>query len=161
MKNVAKFWRNFPLIFVLQLPGKLATRNFTQIPPHIRTSNSTRLNQNSFTTILWELVGPTFLVCKEFLAFLSVFPFFLWEFQGATRLGATGLRGSEREICLWEGLWEDLCFRGFQRFSEGLRGFQRFWEVFRGFSKALSETLSECHFPLRVAGRVAPNCVAP
>ena len=24
----------------------------------------------------------------------------LWEFQGATRLGATGLRGSEREICL-------------------------------------------------------------
>ena len=25
---------------------------------------------------------------------------FLQEFQGATRLGATGLRGSEREICL-------------------------------------------------------------
>ena len=24
----------------------------------------------------------------------------LWEFQGSTRLGATGLRGSEREICL-------------------------------------------------------------
>ena len=43
--------------------------------------------------------------------------------------------------------------------------FQRFLEVFRGFSKALSETLSEtlseCHFPLRVAGRVAPNRVAP
>ena len=39
---------------------KLATRNFTQIPPHIRTSNSTRLNQNSFTAILWELVGPIF-----------------------------------------------------------------------------------------------------
>ena len=45
-------------------------------------------------------------------------------------------------------------FRGFQRFSEVFRGFQR-------FSKALSETLSECHFPLRVAGRVAPNRVAP
>ena len=29
-------------------------------------------------------------------------------------------------------------------------------EVFRGLSKALSETLSECHFPLRVAGHVAP-----
>ena len=28
--------------------------------------------------------------------------------QGATRLGATGLRASEREICLWEGLWEGL-----------------------------------------------------
>ena len=58
-KNAAKFWRNFPLIFVLQFPGKLATRYFTRIPPHIRTSNSTRLNQNSFTAILWELVGPT------------------------------------------------------------------------------------------------------
>ena len=45
-------------------------------------------------------------------------------------------------------------FRAFQRFSEVFRGFQR-------FSKALSETLSECHFPLRVAGRVAPNRVAP
>ena len=46
-------------------------------------------------------------------------------------------------------------FRGFQKV---FRGFQRFLEVFRGFSKALSETLSECHFPLRVAGRVAPSC---
>ena len=42
-----------------------------------------------------------------------------------------------------------------------MRGFQRSSEVFRGFSKDLSETLSECHFPLRVAGRVAPNRVAP
>ena len=60
MKNAAKFWRNFPLLFVLQFPGKLAIRNFTQIPPHITTSNSTRLNQNSFTTIPWELVGPKY-----------------------------------------------------------------------------------------------------
>ena len=56
-----------------------------------------------------------------------------------------------------------MVFRGFQRF---FRGFQRFseiffLEVFRGFSKALSETLSECHSPLRVAGRVAPNRVTP
>ena len=52
--------------------------------------------------------------------------------------------------------------RGFQRFSEVFRGFQRFFKgPLRGFSKALSETLSECHFPLRVAGRVAPNRVAP
>ena len=49
-------------------------------------------------------------------------------------------------------------FRGFQRF---FKSFQRFSEVFKSFSKALSETLSECHFPLRVAGRVAPNRVAP
>ena len=46
-------------------------------------------------------------------------------------------------------------------FSEVFRGFQRFSEVFRDFSKALSEPLSECHFPLRVAGRVAPKRVAP
>ena len=52
-------------------------------------------------------------------------------------------------------------FRAFQSFSELFRDFQRFFQVFRGFSKALSETLSECHFPLRVAGRVAPNRVAP
>ena len=44
-------------------------------------------------------------------------------------------------------------------FSEVFRGLQRFSVVFRDFqkfSKALSEPLSECHFPLRVAGRVAP-----
>ena len=52
-------------------------------------------------------------------------------------------------------------FRAFHRFSEVLRGLQRFLEVFRAFSKTLSETLSECHFLLRVAGRVAPNRVAP
>ena len=39
-----------------------------------------------------------------------------------------------------------------------MRGFS---EIFRGFSKVLSEPLSECHFPLRVAGRVAPNRVSP
>ena len=48
-------------------------------------------------------------------------------------------------------------FRGFQRFSE----LSEISEVFRGFSEALSEPLSECHFPLRVPGRVAPNRVAP
>ena len=32
----------------------------------------------------------------------------LEKVQGATRLGETGLRASEREICLWEGLSEDL-----------------------------------------------------
>ena len=36
--------------------------------------------------------------------------YFFWgKVQGAARLGAKGLRASEREICLWEGLWEDLC----------------------------------------------------
>ena len=53
---------------------------------------------------------------------------------------------------------------GCQRFSEVFRGFQRVSGVFRGFqrfSEALSEPLSECHFPLRVAGLVAPDRVAP
>ena len=60
LTNAVKFLWNFSLIFVLQFPGKLAAWNFTQIPPHIRISNSTRLNQNSFTAILWELLGRKF-----------------------------------------------------------------------------------------------------
>ena len=64
--------------------------------------------------------------------------------------GNLPLRGSLRGPLRGDG------FRAFQSLSELFRAFQRFSEVFRGFSKALSETLSECHFPLRVAGRVAP-----
>ena len=70
------------------------------------------------------------------------------------------IRGNRTER-FWEG---NLPLRGSLRgslrgrVSEVLRGFQRFSEVLR---KTLSETLSECHFPLRVAGRVAPNRVAP
>ena len=74
-------------------------------------------------------------------------------------IGATGPRASEREICLWEGLWEGgfseilqrflEVFRGFKRFSEVLRSFQRFQEIFERFSEVLSETLSEADFPLR------------
>ena len=83
------------------------------------------------------------------------------------RLRGNTIRGNRPER-FWEGnlplrgplrgsLWGRVSevLRGFQR------GFQRFLEVFRGFAKALSETLSECHFPLRVVGRVAPNRVAP
>ena len=33
-KNAAKFWRNFSQIFVLQFPGKMATKNFTKNPRH-------------------------------------------------------------------------------------------------------------------------------
>ena len=75
--------------------------------------------------------------------FLTRNTLFLWELQGATRLGATGLRGSEREICLWGSLRGSLrgrvsdVFRGFQRFSDVFRGFQRFLEVFRGFQRFL------------------------
>ena len=48
------------------------------------------------------------------------------EFQGATQLGATELRGSERESAsekVSERISEREGFRGFQRFSEVLRGF--------------------------------------
>ena len=84
------------------------------------------------------------------------------------------IRGNRPER-FWEGKWhservsertsERDGFRASQRFLEFFRAFSEvfrgFLEVFRGFSKALSEPLSECHFPLRVAGRVAPNGVAP
>ena len=77
-----------------------------------------------------------------------------------TRRKIKGQHDSSERVSEREG------FRGFQRFSEVCRGFERLSEVFqrpslRGFSKALSETLLECRFPLRVAGRVAPNRVAP
>ena len=58
--------------------------------------------------------------CKRAaLANVPSFRYYSEKDEGAARLGATGLRGSEREICLWEGLWEG----GFQRFSEFFRGF--------------------------------------
>ena len=67
-------------------------------------------------------------------------------------IGATGLRASEKEICLWEGLWEggfSEVFRGFQRFLEVSRGFQRFFRGFQSSSQrpsqrqiSLSEALS-------------------
>ena len=71
------------------------------------------------------------------------------------------MRGKSASERVSERISEREGFRGFQRFSEVFRGFERFLEVFRGFSKTLSESISECHFPLRVAGRVAPNRVAP
>ena len=71
-------------------------------------------------------------------------------------------RGNRPEVLRGKSASERVSEReGFQKFSElleVLRGFERFSE---GFSEALSEPLSECHFPLRVAGPVAPNRVAP
>ena len=96
---------------------------------------------------------------------LALWLSFVGVSRGNTMLGATGLRGSERKKSASERVSERISeregFRGFQRFLEVLRGFERILEVFRGFSKALSEPLLECHFPLRVVGRVAPNRVAP
>ena len=71
------------------------------------------------------------------------------------------LRGKSASERVSERISEREGFGGFQRFSEVFRGFQRFLEVFRGFSETLSESLSERHFPLRVAGCVAPDRVAP
>ena len=76
-------------------------------------------------------------------------------------------RGNRPEVLRGKSASERVSEReGFQRFSEVLfRCFQRSSEVFRGFQRffrgPLSEPLSECHFPLRVAGPVAPNRVAP
>ena len=55
------------------------------------------------------------------------------------------LRGKSASERVSERTSERGVFRGFQSFSEAFRGFQR-------FSEALSEPLSEGHFPLRVAG---------
>ena len=62
--------------------------------------------------------------------------YFLEKDYGATRIGGTGLRDSER---IGELVTECTSQR-----SPG----------------ALSETLSECHCPLRAAGPVAPNRIA-
>ena len=89
-----------------------------------------------------------------------------------------GLRGNmirgKRPERFWEGkLPLRRSLRGSLRgrvseVSEVFKGCERLLEVFRALDKrfsevfqSLSETLSECHFPLRVAGRVAPNRVAP
>ena len=42
--------------------------------------------------------------------FQGTFRIFRFAFRSEIKklFGATGLRGSEREICLWEGLWDDL-----------------------------------------------------
>ena len=63
--NRLKDWRKcseilaiFSPIFVLQFSGKIATRNFTQIPPHIRTSNSTRHEPKFFHGDALGVGGP-------------------------------------------------------------------------------------------------------
>ena len=58
--NVAKFCRNFSQIFVLQFPGNMAARNFTQIPPHMRTSNSTGREPKFFHCDTLGVGGPKF-----------------------------------------------------------------------------------------------------
>ena len=64
--------------------------------------------------------------------------------QGATRLGATGLRASEREICLWKGLCSEKSLKISENTSRNL------WKP------SLSETLSEADFPLRGSRSCCP-----
>ena len=54
---------------------------------------------------------------------------FIGESLRGKWIGATGPRASERQTCLWEGLWEGGFSESFERFSEVFRGFL---EVFRG-----------------------------
>ena len=71
------------------------------------------------------------------------FPVLSEEFQGATRLGATGLRGSEKKSAserVSERTSERYGFRAFQSFSEVFRGFQRFSEVFQRPSQRPSQS---------------------
>ena len=80
------------------------------------------------------------------------------------RIGATGLRASERKSAS-ERVSEREGFQRFLRgFSEVLRGFERFLRGFqsflRGFSEVLSETLSEADLLSEARSPVAPNRVA-
>ena len=52
-KNAAKFWRNFSQNFVLQFPGKMAAKNFTQNPRHFP-----RCTKLSFFSLLQHCFGP-------------------------------------------------------------------------------------------------------
>ena len=78
---------------------------------------------------------------------------FLWDgtmlglekVQGATRLGATGLRASEGEICLWEDLWKPL-----KILWKPLKTSKNLWKA------SLSETLSEADFPLEKLSVLLP-----
>ena len=99
------------------------------------------------------------------------------EFKG-NRIGATGLRASERKsaserVSEWEGFQRFL--RGFERFLEVFRDFERFSEVFRGFERFFrgfqrfvrgfqrsSQRPSQRQISLSEAlSPVAPNRVAP
>ena len=74
--------------------------------------------------------------------------------QGATRLGATGPRASERKSAS-ERVSEREAFRGFQRFSKVFRGLQRFLEVSEVFRSPLRDPLRG-RFPLRGSRSCCP-----
>ena len=80
-------------------------------------------------------------------------PYFGESLRG-NRIGATGLRASERK----SGFSEI-----FERFLEVFRGFQRFSEIFERFSEIFerfSEVLSEADFLSEALSPVTPNRVA-
>ena len=94
--------------------------------------------------------------------FVSVFGNFVQQKGGANKQGQFDIVELFGETQHDQGQQDREPLRGKSASVRGslrgsLRGFQRFLEVSRGFSEALSE----CHFPLRVAGPVARNRVAP
>ena len=73
----------------------------------------------------------------------------LEKVQGATRLGATGPRASEREICLCEGLWDDL-----QNFPKPPKTSKNLWKPLK--TLPLGDPLRD---PLKdpLSGRFSPQ----
>ena len=81
--------------------------------------------------LIWEV--PTVLACLQSTQWIG-------ESLRCNRIGATGLRASERKsaserVSEREGFQRFL--RGLERFLEVFRGFQRFSEVLRGFQRFL------------------------
>ena len=105
--------------------------------------------------------------------------YLIGESLRGNRIGATGLRASERKSAS-ERVSERVSEReGFQRFLRGFErvisgferisefferfseNFERFSENFERFSEVLSETLSEADFLSGALSPVAPHRVAP
>ena len=99
----------------------------------------------------------------------------LGESLRGNRIGATGLRASERKsasqrvserVSEREGFQRFL--RGFERFLEVFRGFERFSEfferfseIFERFSEVFSQTLSEADFLSEALSLLLPLIVLP
>ena len=91
---------------------------------------------------------------------------FLEKVQGATRLGATRLRASEREICLWEGLWEDF-WKPLKKLWKPLKSSKNLWKPLKLLKNYNNLWKNSENLPLRdplrepLRGRFALGPVAP
>ena len=130
------FWRVFPLIALIALGAF-----FHGTPGSAQLFDIFRAGQKTSKIVKKrQIFSDTFRQFSGGTRFPARFEG-LWLIRGNTTRG-------NRPERFWEG---NLRLRGSLR-GRVFRGFGRFSEVFRDFSEI---------FPLRVAGRVAPNRIAP